>query len=208
MQTEGIQRITLGSRLVRMARGETVFHNGDISDGFYIVVHGQIKLAFTSHQGMEKVVQLFEPGSSFGEATMFLEKPYLLSSQALVDSVLLHVGKAAVFNEIERNPEFARRMLAGLSMRLHTLVRDVEAYSLHSCTQRVIGYLLRKEQEHCLEKNSLHFQFPANKMTIASLLNISPETFSRILHDLSVDGLIRMEGKCVTILDIERLRAY
>jgi hypothetical protein len=35
---------------------------------------------------------------------------------------------------------FARRMLAGLSMRLHGLIQDVEDYSLHSSTQRVIGF--------------------------------------------------------------------
>ena len=44
-------------------------------------------------------------------------------------------------------PELARRMLANLSMRLHMLVKDVEAMTLHSAAQRVIGYLARLEDE-------------------------------------------------------------
>lgn len=208
LQPEEIKCITLGSRVLKAARGEILFHSGDTPSGFYLIVYGQIKLAFTSPQGVEKVIQLIGPGGSFGEAVMFLDKPYLVSSQALVDSLLIHVGKEVVLDEIERNPGFARKMLAGLSVRLHTLVRDVEAYSLRSSVQRVIGYLLQNDQGHSSEEDVLRFHFPASKVIIASRLNISPETLSRILHDLSVAGLIRVEGKQVAVLDIERLRAY
>jgi len=208
LQSAEIQSITLGAKVLKATRGEILFHSGDTPSGFYLIVYGQIKLAFTSPLGVEKVVHLMGPGESFGEAVMFLDKPYLVSSQALVDSLLIHVGKAALLDEIERNPGFARKMLAGLSMRLHTLVRDVEAYSLRSSVQRVIGYLLQNDQGNSSEGDVLHFHFPASKLIIASRLNISPETLSRILHDLSVAGLIRVEGKQVAVLDIERLRAY
>lgn len=65
-----------------------------------------------------------------------------MNAIALVDSRLLHLARDVVFAEIDRDPRFARRMLAGLSLRLHRLVRDLEAVSLHSGTQRVVGYLL------------------------------------------------------------------
>ncbi|MHB1246573.1 MAG: Crp/Fnr family transcriptional regulator [Sulfuriferula sp.] len=208
LKSAEIQCITLGTKVLKAARGEILFHSGDTPSGFYLIVYGQIKLAFTSPLGVEKVVHLIGPGESFGEAVMFLDKPYLVSSQALADSLLIHVGKTVLLDEIERNPGFARKMLAGLSMRLHTLVQDVEAYSLRSSVQRVIGYLLQNDQGNSSEGDVLRFHFPARKLIIASRLNISPETLSRILHDLSVAGLIHVEGKQVTVLDIERLRAY
>jgi hypothetical protein len=74
---------------------------------------------------------------------MFAGKHYIINAQALTDSLLLTVSKAAVLSEIERDSRFAMRMLAGISRRLHGLVHDVEAYALHSGLQRVIGYLLR-----------------------------------------------------------------
>ena len=48
----------------------------------------------------------------------------------------------------------------------------------------------------------------AGKGVLASRLNMTPEHFSRVLHDLSVDGLIAVEGKTVRIIDIERLRNH
>ncbi len=79
-----------------------LFRKGDPCDGFHMVVYGHVKLAFASASGDEKVVELIGPGQSFGEALMFMEKPYVVYAQALADTLLLHVGKSVVFEEIER----------------------------------------------------------------------------------------------------------
>jgi Mn-dependent DtxR family transcriptional regulator len=54
----------------------------------------------------------------------------------------------------------------------------------------------------------IHLTLSANKNVIASTINITPETFSRILHNLSDIGLIKVEGKDVWIRDMGKLRAY
>jgi len=208
MDAPELDRIATGTREVHAMRGEVLFRKGDPCDGFHLVVYGQIKLAFTSPSGVEKVVELMGPGQSFGEAVMFTERPYPVYSQALVDSMLLHIAKAVVFEEIERDPAFARKMIGGLSRRLHSLVSDLESYTLHSGMQRVIGYLLRGEPEKGNQDAPLSVALPSSKTIIASRLNLTPEHFSRILHDLMEAGLIRVEGRSVTILDLEQLRTF
>jgi CRP-like cAMP-binding protein len=207
MAPEELDRVAAGSRRVKASRGETLFHKGDPCEGFHIILYGQVKLAFTSPQGAEKVVEILGPGMSFGEALMFMERPYVLYAQALTDSLLLFVTRRAVFAEIERDALFARKMIAGLCQRLHALVSDVESYSLRSGTQRVIGYLLGCEQE-AVAGEPLRVQLPASKTVIASRLNLTPEHFSRILHELAAQRLIGIEGRTVTINDLERLRSY
>ena len=141
-------RVSAGTRELRVKRGDILFQKGDPTRGFYIVVYGQVKLLFITPNGDEKVIEIMGPGQSFGEALMFMEKPYVVTAHALADSMLLHVSKEAVFEEIDRDPKFARRMIAGLSRRLHHLISDVESYSLRSATQRVIGYLLQPDHDH------------------------------------------------------------
>jgi CRP-like cAMP-binding protein len=203
-----IERVAQGTRVLRVARGEVLFHRGDPCDGFHLVAYGQVKLALSSQQGVDKVVEVIGPGMSFGEAVMFLEKPYPVYAQALSDSLLLHVSKSVVFAEIERNAQFARQLLGGLSRRLHSLVGDVEAYSLRSGTQRVIGYLLRDVR--VLEPQGIkgEVMLPIGKGVIASRLNLTPQHFSRILHELTAQGLVAVDGRRVFITDLERLRAY
>jgi CRP-like cAMP-binding protein len=207
MSPEEIELIAQGTRALNLARGDVLFQRGDPSTGFYVVVHGQIKLALTSPQGIEKVVELFGTGQSFGEAMMFLNKPFPVYAQALTDSLTLYINKNVIFDGIESDPIFCRKMLAGLSFRLHRLIHYVESFSLRSSEQRVIGFLLQNLEE-IKAGQDIHISFPANKNVIASNLNVSPETFSRILHNLSDAGLIEVKGKDVSIKDISKLRAY
>jgi len=203
-----LDRIAAGTAQVRAPAGTILFRRGEPCSGFHVIVYGQVKLAFGAADGAEKVVEILGPGSSFGEAVMFLEKPYVVFAETLADSLLLAIGKAGVFAELERNPRFARKMLGGLALRLHGLVHDLEAYTLRSGTQRVIGYLLRDYSEEGEPRAPVEVALATSKGVLASRLNITREHFSRILHDLSGAGLIEVHGRIIRILDPERLRVY
>src|SRR5690606_7242327 len=204
LSTQELDTIAAGTSEVQVVRGEMLFHRGDPCVGFHTVVYGQIKLMFVSPMGGEKVVRLIGPGDCFGEALMFLDKAYIVSAQALADTMLLHVSKSVLFAEIDSKPGFARKMLGGLSQRLHSLMGDVEAYSLRSGTQRVIGYLLK--DGYC--EDGRQFRLETSKTVIASRLNLTTEHFSRILHDLSAQGFIQVKGREITILDMAGLSTY
>ncbi|MGV8893246.1 MAG: Crp/Fnr family transcriptional regulator [Burkholderiaceae bacterium] len=208
MGPQELDRIASGTSEMHVQRGETLFQRGDICTGFHAVIYGQVKLAFTSSQGSEKIVEIIGPGHSFGEAIMFMDKPYIVAAQALSDTLLLHISKSAVLAELESDPLFARKMLAGLSRRLHGLICDVEAYSLCSGTQRVIGYLLQHGTDTETQIDGLKIVLPFSKAVLASRLNLTPEHFSRILHDLTENQQINVSGKNITILNIEKLRNY
>jgi CRP-like cAMP-binding protein len=200
-----LDRIAAATVPLYFDKGQSIVQSGDPCNGLHIVVYGQVKLAFTSPQGVEKVLEIVRPGQSFGEALMFLDKPYLVFVQALADTMLLHVAKHAVFAELGPNP-FGRRMLAGIARRLHGLVRDVEAYTLRSGQERVIGYLLAELPEGAVS-GPAEVHLTPGKSVLASRLNMTPEHFSRILHDLAVEALIEVNGRSIRVPDVARLRS-
>lgn len=212
MNPAELQRLAQGCQLRRLARGDMVFRVGEPCDGFHVTVIGQVKLFAISPAGQEKVIELIGPGNSFAEAIMFMDKPYIINAQALSDTLLLSVGKRTVLDEIALDPRFALRMLAGISRRLHGLVHDVQAYALHSGIQRVIGYLLRDLADHdgsdARDAQSLTVSLPVSKATIASRLSLTPEYFSRVLHELESAGLIEVDKRDIRILDTQRLARY
>jgi CRP-like cAMP-binding protein len=204
-----LERMAGGCTLQRLSRGEMVFRCGDPCEAFHVVVTGQVKLFLLSPAGQEKIIEIIAPGQSFAEALMFTDRPYIINAQALSDAMVLTIGKSTVVGEIEREPRFALRMLAGISRRLHGLVHDVEAYALHTGMQRVIGYLLRDQlAEDCVSGDVIVVSLPVSKATIASRLSLTPEYFSRVLHELESAGLIAVDKRDIRILDAKRLATY
>lgn len=206
LNPDELSRIARGTREINASKGDILFHKGDLPTGFHLVVQGQIKLAFSSSQGNEKVVDILNTGQTFGEAVMFMDKPNIVYAQALKDSQLLHISSTVIRGELERDPRLGGKMIAALSMRLHHLMTDVESYTLHSARQRIIGYLLRESTD--TDATALVVTLPTNKGIIASRLNLTQEHFSRILHELSAAGLIVVEGRRIAIPDVKQLRDF
>ncbi len=205
VEKPALRQIARGTTAVDAPRGTVLFRRGDRVSGFYVVIFGQVKLTIYSPDGGEKVIEIMGPGQSFAEPVMFLDKPHALSGETLEDTKLVHVSREAVEAELRRDSAFARRIIAGLSQRLHQLVADVEDVTLRSAADRVTGYLLSRET--AAREGGSVVTLHANKRVIASRLNLSQEHFSRVLHGLAAAGLVEVHGRVIRIPDLGRLRA-
>lgn len=196
-----LSAIGAGCQRVELGKNEILFHRGDPSVGFFWVAAGQMELVVSSADGAEKVVEIIEMGETFGEAVMFAERPYPVTAKALLRTEVLRIGKDVVLELLDRDPSLARRMLTSMALRQHQLIRDVEAYSLRSGTQRVVGYLLGEADQEAEPVVVL----PARKHVLASRMNLTPETLSRVLRELSEARLIAVDGARIALLDVDGL---
>ncbi|MCX7189749.1 MAG: hypothetical protein RLZZ541_644 [Pseudomonadota bacterium] len=205
LQLAQIEQLANGTRLLEISRGSTLFNRGDRAHGFYLLLEGQVKLGVISPQGDEKVIGLIQPGQSFGEAVLFLERSFPIYAQATADSKVLLITREAIFDILDNDVTVVRRMLAGISARNRQLVNDIESISLQNSTQRLIGYLLQMSAD---SPNPGRLLLPASKLTIASMLNITPETLSRVMLRLNSAGLIEVNGKEIVITNVDGLRNF
>ncbi len=189
---------------MRVAPKDTrLYERGDPSTGCFALVRGLVALTLSAPGATAKVLRLVQPGETFAESVMFDPRPHPVSAIALADSQVVFLPVQAVLELLEHDRTFTRAMLASLSQRIHMLIADIEAYSLASGTQRIAAYL------HGLadppSATPARVRLPANKTVIASRLGVTKETFSRLLHDLSSQGLIEVCQREVVLRDPLRL---
>lgn len=182
-----------------------LFRVGDTATDFFLLCGGQMQLYLSSANGEEKVIEIIQPGQTFAEAIMFFRTPvYPVSSRAVLDSSLWRIDMQAFRQILQESNELCLHLLGNMSRRLHNAIQDIEQLSLHNATIRVIQFLLASMPENGSLNYRLQWETP--KQILASKLSMRPETFSRILQQLSRNGLIRVEGKTVEVVDAGRLR--
>ena len=72
-----------------------------------------------------------------------------------------------------------------------------------------MGYLLRNQEgEDGGADDQVTVSLPVSKATVASRLSLTPEYFSRVLHELESAGLIEVDKRDIRILDPRRLMRY
>lgn len=186
---------------VHLADGESLFEQGDSANRFFLLIEGQIKLFRLSPAGNEKVVDIVTPGNTFGEALMFLDRPHFpVGAQALQASEVVSIDATDFAAMLRESVDTCFVMMGAMSQRMRGLLHEIDDISLHSATCRIATYML-KHAPPCAET----FQLPVAKQVVASRLSVTPETFSRIMRNLSDRGIIRLEGNRVTIKDRDAL---
>ena len=204
LEEPSLARLAAATSIRRLARGERVFSKGDPAGAMYVVVHGEIRLVARTPVRGERLVAVVGAGQSFGEPVMFLERPAIVDAEAAGDALVLQLPREAVFAEIERSPRFARRIIASLSQRAESLVHELERQALSTGRARLVDYLLRRAGS---QAGARELTLPGTKASIAAQLNLTPEHFSRLLHELAAAGLVRVTGRRIAIPDAHRLAA-
>jgi len=200
-----LNHLARDGRSLRYRRNELLFSKGDQPNGLHIVIMGQIRLFLPSQQGSEKVVHLCGPGSSFGEAMVFLDRPYPVSAVAAQDSIVVLLDKTQLINAIEGSSAIARKMLASVSQRLHELIDAMESCTQRSGVQRLVCHLIQHAPS---DGGAFEVRLNSSKQTLASQLSLAPETLSRVLGQLSEAGLIKVSGRVIQVSDKEALLRF
>ena len=183
-------------------KGTVVFSEGDEGDGFYVVADGRVKIFKMSSEGKEHILHIYGPGNPFGEVPVFSGQKLPANAQTLVKSHLLFFPRQSFVDLISTNPSLAMNMLAVLSKRLREFTVQIENLSLKEVPGRLAAHLIYLTRD---QQNDACVRLPFSKGELASLLGTIPETLSRILNKMNGLGLIEVNGRQITILDIHGL---
>ncbi len=197
-----LDRIVASTSAVRVGSHVCIVNQGELADGAYWVVYGQVNVATCSKHGGEKMLAILGPGKCFGLGEMLLEQPHQASVTSSTNAMLLHVERAAMLAVAEANFGFAHEVMLCLGRQFYGLMSDIGNSSL-SANERVAAFLLRR-RAGCTDNR---IELVANKADIAKRLSLTPETLSRVLHTMRVDGVISVDGRCITVLDWDKLGA-
>lgn len=200
-----IDLIVSCSNKLSIARGCYVFKRGDSAHGLHILLSGQVKLGIVSTFENEKILSIISAGESFGETGLFLDKKLPIFAKAVVDSYVLVVPAYVIQPLLDTNKDVARNMQDKLVINIHEMIQTIEMLTLNSAQQRFINYLLQISANAAVVGYVI---LPTKKSTIASILNITPETLSRILANLHDSGIIKADGERITINDFVKLRQF
>ncbi|NOZ12345.1 MAG: Crp/Fnr family transcriptional regulator [Acidobacteria bacterium] len=177
---------------------DILFLEGEEGDTIYYLISGVIKLSRTNPEGKEAVVHFVHPGEMFAEILFYMEGRYPVTATVLDNAILLGIPAGKMTRLLEESPRFSMRLIGLLAKRLQYFVTMVEQLVNSDVRERFISYLVHLSEE----RGSTQLSLPVPKGELAALLGTTPETFSRLLRQLSSDGIIEIHGKKITLLEI------
>jgi CRP/FNR family transcriptional regulator, cyclic AMP receptor protein len=191
---------------VKVARGRTLFNEGDPGDRLYVVTEGKIKLGRTAADGRENLLAILGPGEMFGELSLFDPGPRTATATAVTDVSVLGLGHDELEPWLTGRPEVAAQLLGALAQRLRRTNEAMADLVFSDVPGRVAKALLDLARRFGVQsEDGLHVTHDLTQEELAQLVGASRETVNKALADFASRGFLRLEARAVVILDIERL---
>jgi len=190
-----------------LRRGEVLFNEGDSGDRLYILLTGKVKLGHTSVDGRENLLAVLGPGEVVGELTLFAPGPRSTTATAVATTELLALEHNQLMGFIDSHPTLAKDMLRALAVRLRRTNIALADLVFSDVPGRVAKALLDlAERFGAPTEDGIHVPHDLTQEELAQLVGASRETINKSLAEFVSRGWIRLEGRAVTLIDVERLK--
>ena len=191
---------------VKLGKGTVLFSEGDIGDHLYVIVEGKLKLGTSSGDGRENLLSVLGPGEMFGELSLFDPGPRTATATAVTDVRLLSLGHDKVIPWVTEHPQVALDLLGRLTQRLRRTNEVVGDLVFSDVPGRVAKALIDLGERFGKETpEGLYVNHDLTQEELAQLVGASRETVNKALADFAGRNWIRLDGRAVLILDVERL---
>ncbi|MBN1926620.1 MAG: Crp/Fnr family transcriptional regulator [Prolixibacteraceae bacterium] len=183
-------------------QGENLFKQGAFSPYIIYIVEGLVKMSLHTGNNKKVNIKIAKTGDFLAFSSVFGDSCYNYSTVALKTSTICMIDKRALNILMKKNAEFAIRIASRNcrdERRLIEIITDINYKHMRGKLASALLYLSSDEFEGCSV-----FQY-LTRQDIADFATISTESAIKFLKEFEKEGILNVEGKCVSIVDNKRL---
>lgn len=203
---EGLRALAAKARLRTFRAGEAILGETDSVHAFFVILDGRVKLYKSSAEGKEQTLCLLGPGEPFGLCTAFANPAFPANVTALEGSTVVCIPGPEFETAARQEPVLLLNVIRILSRRLKESMALVASLSLHEIPQRLSAFLLQSPNGR-REGDSGPVRLATTHRELAKILGVTPEALSRAFKKMAADGILRVKGRDISILDRAALEA-
>jgi CRP/FNR family transcriptional regulator len=184
------------------SKGEIINIEGDNITDFKYLKSGLVKLFRKSSEGKEQIITITKPFEFVSNMSIFSEEKYQYSVSAVEDSVVCIVGLDYIKELFMKNGGFAMGLLTKISKINDKIINQTLDIRQKNLVGRVAFVLLYFSKEIY---NTRVFDLPVSRQEIADYIGMSTANVIRTLSDFKKEGIIRIFGKTIEVVDVNKL---
>lgn len=137
-----LAKIGEGRKIVSVAKGGTIFSQGDACDAVFYIQTGKVKLTVVSNTGKEATIGILGTGDFFGEDSLAIQHTRMGTTTALVDCELMRIEKKAMLKVLHAEHEFSDLFVEHLLAKNLRYQEDLIDQMFNSSEKRLARILL------------------------------------------------------------------
>ena len=198
---EETEKLSSNCALVKLQRREPLIKQGTFSTNVVYLRSGLAKIHIAGPHH-EQIVRIVKAPTFMALPTTFGDKINQYSVTVIEDSEVCFIDVNTFRYLLTNNPSFSYEIIVDLCKK--------ELENFNRCASRTQKQIRGKMADVLLEMSNVlydsdTFNIPLNQEEIGNLIDSSRESVSRVLNEFENDGIIKISGKSIVLLNKESL---
>lgn len=202
---EELGQLTSSKADQTVKKGEYIFEEGEHINGVYCIKSGVCKLVKLSANGKDQIVKLNTRGDLLGQRSTLSNEPTNLSAVAITDMEVCFIPEAEIIRAIGQNTSFTIDMFKVLGHSIKESDDLLVNMSQKSMRERLAATLIMLEEEFGHEKDG-NLSLVLTREEFAGIVGTATESVIRLLSQFNKEKLIKIEGRHIALIDIDKLK--
>lgn len=195
-----INRIASIAQRRTLAKGTTVFEQGDAGDALYGVISGRVRINASGPDGREVFLNIMEPGDTFGEIAVIDGLPRTAGAVAISESTLFQIRRADFLALLETEAILGKHLLVLFCQRLRWTSDLVEESAFLEGPARLARRLLVLAELHGRQTEA-GLELAIAQSELALFLGISRQFVNQNLQAWRNEGWVSLGRGRISIAD-------
>jgi len=184
------------------AKNELIVRQGDVCDSLYMLTQGSVKTEMITENGNILGIEIIKAPRPLAPAFLFSDNNHFpVDVTALEEVEIMKIPKEEIIRLMMTNPEFMKQFLTHNSNRTQFLTNRLQLLSIKTIKGKIAHFLM----ENMTDEGRI-FTINRNQTELAEFFGVARPSLARSLSEMIQEGIITIDKKQFTILNIKSLR--
>ena len=186
-------------------KNSLIFFDGGIPTGIFIIKSGKAKIYKLGLDGKPQIFYIYKKDDLMGYHALLCNEKYEDSCELIEDCELLFISKAQFEEFMEEIPRLKLLLIQNMSHEFGVLVNTITILAQKPLRDRLALYLLILNEKYRVEKSD-SIKIQLTREDLANIIGTARESLGRLLKEFNEDGLIKIEGRSIEVINTEALQ--
>ena len=196
LDQEELQKLASFTTIKTFNQDNIIFYEGEIAEYFYGLVEGSVKLYKTGLKNNEVVLHYFTQPSLVAEIVSLEDTKFPATAVAMSkDTKVAFIKKNELKQMLQNDSRFSFHIIKSLTKKIKNLEQVIN-HNLVFDSLTKVSHFIKQNPEFLVNNTNIH---------TANMINMAPETLSRILAKLRKVGVLDKQNK---VIDYDKLELF
>lgn len=185
----------------RYRKGEILFREGTHPAGIHYLMKGKVKKYTTDKDGREQIIYICQTGELLGYHALISQEMYMDSAAALEDAVVSFIPREDFLMALQTSATLSNRLLKCISHEYGVLTKSISILAHKTVRERLaLSLLILRDKYKRDTERGRNVELNLTREDLAKMVGTARETLVRLLQDFKHEGLVKINGRRITLL--------